>query len=45
MVSRESFKYLMKIINRAKKEKIERVLNLIDENDDVQEIYTNIDWQ
>ncbi len=28
----------------AKKAKIERVLNLLDENDDVQEIYTNIKW-
>ncbi len=34
----------LKIEDDAKKAKIERVLNLIDENDDVQEIYTNISW-
>jgi len=34
----------LKIEDDAKKAKIERVLDIIDENDDVQEIYTNVDF-
>jgi YebC/PmpR family DNA-binding regulatory protein len=34
----------LEIEDETKKAKVERVLNLIDENDDVQEIYTNVNF-